>query len=313
MANCERSGVGLKRLRYFVAVCDHGGFSRAAAVLGMAQPALTRQIQILEQEVGLSLLIRTGRGAEPTEQGRYLLSRTRAPLEELDDVVRATRETFLTEPRQIALGICPTVTPLFLDDLQIWLRENHPELMLTVIEAYSGDLENLMGCGQLDLALSYGPIEGSGRSGLDLLSERLVLVTGEAGKPSGSQTSLAELGRMRLILPSRVHQLRRLIDRISARRGIRLEPDLELDSLGAVKALLAKPALNYATILPFHSVKAEAETGPFRCYQFEEPEMQRTISVMQPPEPAGGKLPSFLIARICAQADALKSRLETVF
>src|SRR5690349_904722 len=72
MANCERSGVGLKRLRYFVAVCDHGGFSRAATVLGMAQPALTRQIQILEQEVGLSLLIRTGRGAEPTEQGRYL-------------------------------------------------------------------------------------------------------------------------------------------------------------------------------------------------------------------------------------------------
>ena len=65
--------VDVKRLRYFIAVCKHGGFSHAASVIGVAQPALTRQVQLLERELGLKLITRTGRGATPTEEGRFLL------------------------------------------------------------------------------------------------------------------------------------------------------------------------------------------------------------------------------------------------
>jgi DNA-binding transcriptional LysR family regulator len=66
--------IDLKRLRYFVAVCKHGGFSHAAGVIGVAQPALTRQVQLLERQVGLKLITRNGRGVQPTEEGRFLFA-----------------------------------------------------------------------------------------------------------------------------------------------------------------------------------------------------------------------------------------------
>ena len=72
----ENISIDVKRLRYFIAVCNHGGFSHAANVIGVAQPALTRQIKLLEQELGLTLITRNGRGAGPTEEGRFLLARS---------------------------------------------------------------------------------------------------------------------------------------------------------------------------------------------------------------------------------------------
>ncbi len=66
MARIDSTGVDIRRLKYFVAVCDHGGFSRAAGAVGIAQPALTRQMQILEQELGVELFTRNGRNAVPS-------------------------------------------------------------------------------------------------------------------------------------------------------------------------------------------------------------------------------------------------------
>ena len=87
-AAIDNFAIDLRRLRYFIAVCDHGSISRAASIIGMAQPALTRQIQLLEKETGLSLIHRTGRGAAPSQQGRFLLDRSRAHIESLDTLVR---------------------------------------------------------------------------------------------------------------------------------------------------------------------------------------------------------------------------------
>ena len=58
MGRLEKHGVDIRRLRYFVAVCDHGGFSKAAPVIGIAQPALTRQGQLPEHELGIELFTR---------------------------------------------------------------------------------------------------------------------------------------------------------------------------------------------------------------------------------------------------------------
>ena len=71
----------LKQLEYFVRVAELGSFTRAAQVLGVAQPALSRQVRLLEVELRQNLLVRNGRGATPTEAGQLLLEHGRGILE----------------------------------------------------------------------------------------------------------------------------------------------------------------------------------------------------------------------------------------
>ena len=73
MARINRAGVDMRRLRCFFAVCEHGGFSRAADAIGIAQPALNRQVQLLKQEIEAAPFARNGRSAVPTEAGQLLM------------------------------------------------------------------------------------------------------------------------------------------------------------------------------------------------------------------------------------------------
>lgn len=305
--------IDLRRLRYFVAVCTHGGISRAAAAIGVAQPALTRQIKLLEQEIGLTLITRTGRGAEPTEEGKFLLAKSITHLSGLDGAVHDLRQRYSKVSGQAVLGICPTIVPFFLDDLKTHMKSNNPELSLSVIEAYSGDLKNLINSNRLDLALTYKPDSNTGVRHLKLFSEKLVLVSSYAPETSSNSYTLSHLEGLKLILPSGIHELRRIIDTVCKRKGILLRPDLELDSLDAVKAMLSKRPLHYFTILPAHSIRREVEGRQLSQYGIEDPDMLRTIAAVRPMQARNEAMTLYLQQRVCEQADIIKSRLATVF
>jgi LysR family nitrogen assimilation transcriptional regulator len=306
----DRAPLDVRRLRYFVAVCDHGGFSKAASAIGIAQPALTRQVQLLEQELGMPLVRRTGRGAVPTDPGRALLARAREHLDGLDALAEAIRRDFAGAAEPLRIGICPTIVPLFLDALRAGFRIMEPGRELTVVEAYSGDLSSLLSGRHVDAALTYRPVDATGEVAADLLSERLVLV-GRAGT-GDEPVSLAEIAEMRLILPSRLHQLRRIVERVAAERGVSLTPELELNSLAAVKATIDDPRRDYASILPTNSVAEDQRSGRFAVRDIEDPGMVRTISVMLP---LGGRsrLPPEFLDHLKAHAETLKRELPSVF
>lgn len=307
MARIDRTGVDIRRLRYFLAVCDHGGFSRAAAAVGIAQPALTRQVQLLEQELGVELFTRNGRSATPSEAGLVLLDRVRVHLDGLDQVVDRLRHDFAVAPAQITLGICPTIAPLFLDPLRESMKALPGAPALEVIEAYSGDLRSLMLAGRLDLALSYATGALDGVSETPLATEDLVLAA--RALPPGPPVALPDVAGLRLILPSRIHQLRRIIDATFAARGLRLSPALELDSLTAVKAMIADDAGGYATILPRNSVARDAAEGRFALGAIGDPGMVRTIALLRPGR-ATRALPPSLLDRISHEAASLRSATE---
>jgi DNA-binding transcriptional LysR family regulator len=305
----ENSGLDLRRLRYFIAVCESGGFSRASSAIGIAQPALTRQVKLLESEIGLPLINRTARGAEPTEEGRFLLARSREHINGLDRLVREIRQKFSTLNGPVVLGICPSIAPFFLDDLLAHAREIHPNLALTVIQAYSGDLQNLMASGKLDVALTYLPSTRKGIECTELFSEPLVLVAG-LSPTIGDRPGSGDTAGMKLVLPSRIHELRRIIDSVHRSRGTELVPDLELDSLEAVKALLMAGSERFSTILPFYSVRREIEQGLLSCVPFEDPRMRRTIAIVRPVKARNYLGASALAAFVEARAEALKADLQ---
>ena len=304
--------IDVKRLRYFIAVCKHGGFSHAASVIGVAQPALTRQIQLLEREVGLKLITRNGRGAEPTEEGRFLLARSIEYLDGLDNLFLELKQRSSQMSGQAVVGICPTISPFFLDDLKSYVATNSPDLSMSVVEAYSGDLKNLMNSDRLDLALTYKPSGSVGVQHIELFSERLVLVSGFVPDLAQRSFKLNELESLKLILPSRIHELRLIIDTVCKRRGVLLRPDLELDSLDAVKTFL-KRSLHFFTILPAYSVHKEVESREFSQYTIDDPDMLRTISIVTPARPRNHAVTAYLQRHIEERASAIKARLATVF
>jgi DNA-binding transcriptional LysR family regulator len=304
--------IDVKRLRYFVAVCQYGGFSHAANVIGVAQPALTRQVQLLEREIGLKLITRNGRGAKPTEEGRFLLARSAEYLDGLDNLYSELKQRFSQMRGQAVVGICPTISPFFLQDLRTYVAANSPDLSLSVVEAYSGDLKNLMNSDRLDLALTYKPSSSLGGRHVELFSERLVLVSGFQPEVPQRSYQLSELERLKLILPSRIHELSLIIDTVTKRKGVLLRPDLELDSLDAVKTFLKRP-LQFFTILPAYCVQEEVETRQFSRYVIEDHDMLRTISIVTPAKSRNQAVTAYLQHHIVERARMIKAQLATVF
>src|SRR5262245_59624751 len=88
----------LRHLRYFVAVCEALNFTRAAAQLRIAQPALSRQVQDLEDEIGVDLLKRSPRGVTITAEGKLFLEEAREALKRADDEVETGRVVALASP-----------------------------------------------------------------------------------------------------------------------------------------------------------------------------------------------------------------------
>jgi len=303
--------IDVKRLRYFIAVCKHGGFSHAASVIGVAQPALTRQVQLLERELGLKLIARNGRGAKPTEEGRFLLARSIEYLDGLDNLLVELKQRFSRMTGQALVGICPTISPFFLEDLKSYVAADCPDFSLSIVEAYSGDLKNLMNSGRLDLALTYKP--SSNLAGhVELFSEQLVLASGFRSDAPQRSYQLSDLERLKLILPSRIHELRLIIDTVCKRRGVLLRPELELDSLDAVKAFLMRP-LHFYTILPAYSVQKEVENRQFSQYPIDDPDMARTISIVTPAKPRNETVTDYLQRHIEKRASAIRARFRNVF
>lgn len=81
-----------RRLGYFLAVCEHCGISKAASAIGVAQPALTRQIKLLEQELDVQLFHRSGRSAEPTDAARHLVERIKPLMAAIEQALAEIRE-----------------------------------------------------------------------------------------------------------------------------------------------------------------------------------------------------------------------------
>jgi DNA-binding transcriptional LysR family regulator len=150
--------MNLKQLQYLVAVADEGGFRQGAARLRVAQPALSRQVQNIERELGLSLFDRNSRKVSLTPAGEAFLRGVRVVLDGIADSVRRAR--LASEGR---LGRCviaaslPSLSNGALSRAAERIAAEHPEIELTILEADVPDHWEMLRRGQVDLALGLRP------------------------------------------------------------------------------------------------------------------------------------------------------------
>src|SRR5437899_1231003 len=149
--------VELRHLRYFVAVAEMENVSRAALKLHVSQPALSRQIRDLEDEIGFCLLERTAKSVRLTDAGRAFLGDARALLQQADEVVKKARAIAGAEPTELKVGYSPAATarilPAILRAYQRVMPKAHVKL-----HDWSNE-ENVAGVrdGRLNLALVVRP------------------------------------------------------------------------------------------------------------------------------------------------------------
>ena len=230
--------MNLNQLETFVHVAEHGSFSKAALVLGVAQPALSRQVRALETELRETLLMRNGRGVQLTEAGRRLLEHCQGILH----LVAQAKEDLAAhrhEPiGQIVIAMPPTLARLHTLPLIQAFRAEMPKARLAIMEGFSVHITEWLVSGRTDLALVYNPEPLPSLEILPLRHERLGLVSPAGAAPAGP-ISLRELSRYPLVMPQRGHIFRKLMESAAALADVQLNVEYEVSSVPALLDLVS--------------------------------------------------------------------------
>lgn len=230
-------GMDLARLRYFAAVAEAGSFSRGAAALHLSQSALSRQVLLLEQELGVTLLLRNGRGAELTEAGKSLLVHARGIFEAADRALADMRDRQASPQGRVTIGLPPRVAQVIAGDLVAQFRAELPDAVPSVVEGLSIRLREWLLAGRLDMAILFDPPASPQIQEETLAREALVLIGPE---PLPARLRLSEVAAHPLVMPAAPNALRQLLEQHVGPRGLPLRVVAEVDSVQTVLALVAR-------------------------------------------------------------------------
>lgn len=238
--------MNLNQLETFVHVAEHGSFSKAALVLGTAQPALSRQVRALETELREALLLRHGRGVQLTEAGRRLLDHCHGILHlvaQAKDDLAAQRD----EPTgHIVVAMPPTLARLHTLPLIRAFRAEMPKARPAIIEGFSAHIAEWLASGRTDLGLVYNPEPMPSLDIRPLREERLCLVSPAERAPSGPVT-LQQLSKYPLVMPERGQIFRKLMESAAAMAGVPLHVEWEVSSVPAILDLVSA-GIGHATL-----------------------------------------------------------------
>ncbi len=267
----------LKQLEYFVSVAEMGSFTRASVALDIAQPALSRQVRLLEVELRQNLLVRNGRGAMPTEAGRILLEHARGILHQ----VERTREE-LDRVRgglsgRVALGLPPTLSKVLAVPLIGACRQVLPEAKLSIMEGLTATMQELLIAGRLDIALLYNPTPSPDIDASLLLEEDLFLIEPKAGASAGAPKpiSLREMAEVPLVIPSRPNAIRALVELEMANIGCRPSIALEIDGISAILDLVANGA--GSAVLTANAAQVLGRPGAYVARPIRQPRLRTKL------------------------------------
>lgn len=260
-------------------VAELGSFSRAAVELRIAQPALSRQLAKLEEELGVSLLYRTGRGVSLTPAGEQLLTASHRLLADVDQTVREVRATSGILSGSAAIGLPPTVGRVLSIPLVQRINSQFPDVKLRLIEGFSGNLIEWLYTGRIDVSVLYVDPSMPVMIAEPLVEEDLMLI----GRPDtldraeGAPIDMAAVADIPLVAPSLPHSLRLHIDRGALDAGVTLKFVLEVDALySMIEAVRQGMA---CTILPPCAVQQDILSGALVARRIVNPGLHQTLYV----------------------------------
>ncbi|MFC4498113.1 MULTISPECIES: LysR family transcriptional regulator [Streptomyces] len=271
----------IRQLRAVVTVAEVGSVTRAAELLHLVQPAVTRQIRTLEQELGVDLFERTGQGMRPTQAGAVMVERARRALNELERARAEVQPAPGEVTGIVTVGLLESTSDLLAEPLVTTLARDRPGIELRLMTAYSGHLQRWLDDGDLDLTLLYNLDSTPSLNVRPLLRERLWAVApASAGLDGGRPVPFAEAARHPLIAPASGHALRSLVDAAAVRAGSALDVVVQTNSMRVQKQLVR--AGHGWTVLPGLGVATDVARGTLSAAPLAEPEVWRSVVLGTP-------------------------------
>jgi LysR family transcriptional regulator, nitrogen assimilation regulatory protein len=278
----------LKQLEYFVRVAELGSFTRAAVALDVAQPALSRQVRLLEVELRQNLLTRNGRGAAPTEAGKLLLEHGRGILHQVERAREELGRVRGALAGRVAIGFPPSVAKALAVPLIREFRQRMPEATLSISEGLSVAMHESLATGRLDIALLYNASPSPDIELTPLLEEPLLLVQRQTGKAQPAKPRpipLREVANLPLLIPSRPNAIRMLVEGEMANLGCRPKVALEVDGVAAILDLVEDGA--GSAVLSRNAVATSARPHAFALRPISAPVLRsKLVMAMSSQRPA---------------------------
>ena len=270
-----------KQLRAFLTVADTGNVTRAAELLNLVQPAVSRQLRLLEEDVGAELFERERHGMVLTASGKTLLTYARRAMLELD---RARAELGTAEGAiggLVTVGLLPSTTDLLASPLVSAVATHYPQIRMRIAMGYAGTLHQWLETGEIDAALLYGAERLTNIQARPLLEEALWVV----GPPSAKlrrqrPVPLTSLAGKPLVLPSGPHGIRTLVDHACMVANVELTIAAETNAMSIQKSLVL--CGHGLTILPAIAFADELSRKQVSAAPLCEPQITRTIVLAFP-------------------------------
>ncbi|SIT49419.1 Transcriptional regulator, LysR family [Paraburkholderia piptadeniae] len=271
----------IKQLRALLAVAETGSVTRAAEALHIVQPAVSRQLKLLEEDVGIALFERGRYGMELTESGEILAQHARRALLELDRARSEIQPSNAQISGIVTVGLLPSTSDLLAGPLLDEVKNQHPAVNLRISVGYAGYLRDWLESGEVDAALLYNPKATPTIQVQPLLEESLCVVGPWSAQLSSDRSiALADLAAWPLILPSAGHGIRNLLEQACPGTGMKLNVVAETNSMNVQKNLVVRG--HGYTILPSIAVTEDVARKQLGASPLSDQELQRTIVLALP-------------------------------
>lgn len=288
----------LRHLRYFEAVARHSHVTRAAAELHIAQPALSKQISQLEQELGVTLFDRVGRNVRLTEAGEALLPHARAAMAQVEAARAEMAERIGLRRGRATVGCPPTVGIQLLPNALAAFNKQYPGIELRLYEAGVQTLLDLLETGLTDLAIVTLPVEDEHLTVIPLFTEEMVVALWKSHPLAGhDEIALAQLAQEPWVLSPENYELRETT--LSACQNAGFAPRVVLDG-GETDTLLRFVAAGVGVALvPRLAVNGSQNLATLRV---SDQRLTRTLGIVwrgdRIASPAARALREFLVGKL---------------
>jgi LysR family nitrogen assimilation transcriptional regulator len=269
----------LKQLDYFVHVADASSFSKAAQLLSVAQPALSRQIRALEVELRQALFLRNGRGVTLTPPGVRLLAHARGILQQVERARAELDESRDAPVGRVALGVPPSVGRVLSGPLVAEFRARFPRADISIAEGLTVHILEWLALGRIDLGIVYNPPASPAVELRPFVEQQLYLIGPERPR-RGDRSASVELRQVPaypLIIPSRPHTIRMLVDSRLSALGLKAKVALEIDGIRAILDLVER-GHGYA-VLPKHALIEAGASAKLAARPIVHPALRSVMAV----------------------------------
>ena len=266
----------LRQLRYLAALADERHFTRAAARVNVAQPALSQQLRKLEAELGVPLVDRTTRSVRMTEAGELLVAHARRALAELDDARAELAQLTGLVGGRVTIGLTPTPGPLDVVRLLADFHARYPHVELAVREDLSTTLADALRADALELAF-LSIVDEADRRGLELsrlAEEPLVAALPERHRlASRARVTLGDLREEDFVAFPAGATIRRAVARVAEQVGF--EPRIAFETREPARARALVAAGLGVAVLP----RSDAAAAGVRAVELRAPTLRHRISL----------------------------------